>query len=76
LLNAWINAVVSLCKIAIKDEKVVAQIIVRESAIICGIEYAQNAFLSLDKNIQIEWQLNDGDRMDKNQPHFPRLAYS
>jgi nicotinate-nucleotide pyrophosphorylase len=27
---------------------------VRESAIICGIEYAQNAFLSLDKNIQIE----------------------
>jgi nicotinate-nucleotide pyrophosphorylase (carboxylating) len=39
----------------------------RESAIICGIEYAQNAFLSLDKNIQIEWQLNDGDRMDKNQ---------
>jgi hypothetical protein len=27
----------------------------------------QNAFLSLDKNIQIEWQLNDGDRMDKNQ---------
>jgi nicotinate-nucleotide pyrophosphorylase (carboxylating) len=36
-------------------------------AIICGIEYAQNAFLSLDKNIQIEWQLNDGDRMDKNQ---------
>jgi nicotinate-nucleotide pyrophosphorylase (carboxylating) len=36
---------------------------VRESAIICGIEYAQNAFLSLDKNIQIEWQLNDGDRI-------------
>jgi nicotinate-nucleotide pyrophosphorylase (carboxylating) len=51
----------------LKDEKVAAQIIVRESAIICGIEYAQNAFLSLDKNIQIEWQLNDGDRMDKNQ---------
>jgi nicotinate-nucleotide pyrophosphorylase (carboxylating) len=36
----------------LKDEKVAAQIIVRESAIICGIEYAQNAFLSLDKNIQ------------------------
>jgi nicotinate-nucleotide pyrophosphorylase (carboxylating) len=50
------------------DEGVVsAQIIARESAVVCGIEYAQMAFLSLDSNIQIKWQLNDGDSIKQGQ---------
>lgn len=44
------------------DDKIIsAQIIARESAVICGIEYAQAAFLSLNNVIQIEWHFNDGD---------------
>jgi hypothetical protein len=34
---------------------------------VCGIEYAQMAFLSLDSNIQIKWQLNDGDSIKQGQ---------
>ncbi|CAB5501618.1 Quinolinate phosphoribosyltransferase [decarboxylating] (EC [Bathymodiolus thermophilus thioautotrophic gill symbiont] len=50
------------------DDKIVsAQIIAREPAVICGIEYAQIAFLSLDKNIQLEWHLSDGDSIQRNQ---------
>ncbi|MDC9715100.1 MAG: carboxylating nicotinate-nucleotide diphosphorylase [Gammaproteobacteria bacterium] len=49
------------------DKTVSAQIIARESAVICGIEYAQTAFLALDDNIQIEWQLSEGDNIQKNQ---------
>lgn len=50
------------------DNKTVsAQIIAKESAVICGIEYAQIAFLSLNKNIQLKWYFNDGDSIQKNQ---------
>lgn len=50
------------------DDKIVsAQIIAREPAVICGIKYAQIAFLSLDKNIQLEWHLSDGDSIQRNQ---------
>lgn len=50
------------------DNKTVsAQIIARESAVICGIEYAQASFLSLNKNIKIEWHFNDGDSIANNQ---------
>ncbi|MBA5247965.1 MAG: carboxylating nicotinate-nucleotide diphosphorylase [Gammaproteobacteria bacterium] len=50
------------------DDKIVsAQIIARESAVICGIQYAQAAFLSLDEHIQIAWQLSDGDSIQAGQ---------
>ncbi len=44
-----------------------ASIISREDAIVCGVEYAQYAFLSVDNSIEIVWQVNDGDRIDENQ---------
>ncbi|RUA06025.1 MAG: carboxylating nicotinate-nucleotide diphosphorylase [Gammaproteobacteria bacterium] len=43
------------------------QIIARESAIICGVEYAQAVFLSLDKDIQIEWHFKEGERIQAKQ---------
>lgn len=50
------------------DDKIVsAQIIARESAIVCGIEYAQTAFLSLNKDIQLKWYFNDGEYIAKDQ---------
>ncbi len=47
--------------------QVEAHIIAREAAIICGIDYAQYAFLLIDDSIQIDWQIVDGDQVVENQ---------
>ena len=44
-----------------------ANIIVRQSAIICGIDYFNSAFLQLDATIKIDWQVLDGDCVVENQ---------
>lgn len=50
------------------DDKIVsAQIIARESAIVCGVEYAKMAFLLLNKDIQLKWYFNDREYIAKNQ---------
>ncbi|SMN00740.1 Quinolinate phosphoribosyltransferase [decarboxylating] [uncultured Candidatus Thioglobus sp.] len=49
------------------DKTLSAQIIARESAVICGTEYAQIAFLLLNDSIQIEWKKRDGDRIAKDE---------
>ncbi|WP_225879688.1 carboxylating nicotinate-nucleotide diphosphorylase [Abyssogena phaseoliformis symbiont] len=43
------------------DKTITAEIISRESSIICGIEYAQSAFLSLDDKIKLDWKVKDGE---------------
>ena len=40
-----------------------AEIICRDRATICGTEYFDLCFLSLDKDIQIKWNLKDGDEV-------------
>jgi nicotinate-nucleotide pyrophosphorylase (carboxylating) len=49
------------------NAQVEAHIIAREAAIICGIDYAQYAFLLVDDSIQINWQITDGDQVVENQ---------
>jgi len=49
------------------NTQVEAHIIAREAAIICGIDYAQYAFLLVDDSIQINWQITDGDQVVENQ---------
>ena len=44
---------------AIIDGKIIA----RESGIICGLAWAQEAFRQIDGNITIEWQVDDGDNV-------------
>ena len=44
---------------AIIDGKIIA----RESGIICGLAWAQEAFRQIDDKIKIEWQVNDGDKV-------------
>ncbi len=51
----------------LEDRNVSAQIITREPAVMCGIEYANNAFLQLDKSIVLDWQCCDGDKIKENQ---------
>ena len=40
-----------------------AEIICRDHAIICGTEYFDLCFLSLDEGIQIKWNFKDGDKV-------------
>jgi len=49
------------------NEVVNAKIISRESAIVCGVEYAQHAFLTIDDSIDVVWKVNDGDEVSENQ---------
>lgn len=44
-----------------------ASIISRETAIICGLDWVDACFQQLDKNIQIKWYVNDGDKVMPNQ---------
>ena len=38
-----------------------AKIICREKAIICGIDYSDICFLTLDPNIEIDWKIKEGE---------------
>jgi len=49
------------------DKSAQAQLIVRESAVICGIQWFELAFKLLDKDCSINWHINDGDRSQENQ---------
>lgn len=44
-----------------------ATIISREAAVLCGCAWAQQCFAQLDRSIQLEWLVKDGDRVVPNQ---------
>jgi len=44
----------------------IATVIARESAVICGIDWFNASFAALSKDIAIEWQVRDGDRVAPN----------
>ena len=44
-----------------------AQVISREAAIICGQDWFNASFDQIDSAINIEWLVNDGDAVEKNQ---------
>lgn len=39
------------------------KIIARESGVICGLAWADKAFRLIDENIQVDWQVSDGDEV-------------
>ena len=43
------------------DNVTSAKIICREKAIICGIDYSDICFLTLDPNIEIDWEIKEGE---------------
>ena len=49
------------------DRTVSAKIIARESAIICGIDWATQCFKTVDSNIQIQWLVTEGEQVSTNQ---------
>ncbi|MGB7816370.1 MAG: carboxylating nicotinate-nucleotide diphosphorylase [Methylotenera sp.] len=44
-----------------------ANIISRENAVICGIDWVNACFLALDKNAKIKWLVNEGEKVSSNQ---------
>lgn len=48
--------------------KMHAQIITREDCIICGVDWATNAFEQCDPNIELNWQVKDGDKVTATSP--------
>jgi nicotinate-nucleotide pyrophosphorylase (carboxylating) len=44
-----------------------ATIISRENAVICGIDWANTCFQQLDKNTNIKWFVNEGEKITANQ---------
>ena len=44
-----------------------ATIISRENAVICGIDWVNACFKSLDENVDIKWRVNEGDEIASNQ---------
>ena len=44
-----------------------ATIIVRETAVICGIDWVNACFKQLDANVEIDWRVTEGERVIANQ---------
>lgn len=54
-------------KLIDKNEFSFASVIVRENAIICGIDWFEEVFAQLDSSIHIEWDVDDGDPVQTGQ---------
>jgi len=49
------------------DEVSLAQVISREPAIICGVDWFEEVFGQLDSSVFVDWDVNDGDAVQANQ---------
>ena len=49
------------------DKMIDAEIVCRENAVICGVEFANLSFLSIDRNIQIDWIVADGSEVNSGE---------
>lgn len=49
------------------DKMIDAEIVCRENAVICGVEFANLCFLSIDRNIQIDWIVADGSEVNSGE---------
>ena len=51
----------------LENKMIVAEIVCRENAVICGIDFANLCFLSIDPKIQITWNVEDGSNVIPDQ---------
>lgn len=54
-------------KLIPEDDFSLASVITREPAIICGIDWFEEVFAQLDSQVFIEWDVDDGDRVEAGQ---------
>ena len=51
----------------LKSKEVAGKIISREDCVVCGIKYADAVFEEVDKNINVNWLVSDGDEIKSEQ---------
>jgi nicotinate-nucleotide pyrophosphorylase (carboxylating) len=51
----------------LKSKEVEGKIISREDCVVCGIKYANAVFEEVDKNINVNWLVSDGDEIKSEQ---------
>ncbi|HEC05920.1 MAG TPA: carboxylating nicotinate-nucleotide diphosphorylase [Thiolapillus brandeum] len=51
-----------------RNHGVQAQLICRQEAVLSGIAWVDEVFRQVDSNVELEWHLGDGDRLNENQP--------
>ena len=49
------------------SEQAIAEIISRESAVICGIPWVNKVYQKIDTKVQLDWKINEGDLVVPNQ---------
>lgn len=54
-------------KLIPEDDFSLASVITREPAIICGIDWFEEVFAQLDSQVFIEWDVDDGDKVEAGQ---------
>ena len=47
----------------LSNDYITAEVISRDRAIICGAEYFDLCFLSLDSDVEIEWKVEEGSEI-------------
>lgn len=50
-----------------EDEVSLANVICRENAVICGVDWFEEVFSQLDPGVYIDWEVDDGDAVAANQ---------
>jgi nicotinate-nucleotide pyrophosphorylase (carboxylating) len=51
-------------------QQATAQVITRQTAIICGTAWVDETFRQVDPDLSIDWQVKDGDKVEPNQVLF------
>lgn len=52
------------------EQQAKARVICRDNAVICGVSWVNEVFHQVDKNVKVNWLVNDGDRVEPNQTLF------
>ena len=53
-----------------ESQQAVARVITRQNAIICGIEWVNETIKQVDDSLSIEWRVQDGDKVTRDQVLF------
>lgn len=48
------------------NQQAAATILVREEAVVCGIDWVNSCFWQLDENIKLEWLVSEGEKVKAN----------
>jgi len=52
------------------ENRAVARVISRQQAVICGVDWVNEVFKQVDPEMQIDWKVADGDRVERDQVLF------